>query len=141
MEGRTVREEILEATAELAAAIDERRWDDIAGTFLPHAHGYGADGREAIVATMRAHLGGCGPTQHLLGNHRVVVDGDHARSRSAARVRHEGAGPMIGERLEVLGDYDDEWVRVDGHWMLARRDFDLRIVDGPWGVLRPAELA
>jgi hypothetical protein len=140
VEDRTAREEVLEATADLAAAIDERRWDDIAATFLPDAEGYGANGRDAIVATMRAHLDGCGPTQHLLGNHRVDVKGDRARSRAAARVRHEGAGPMAGERLEVMGDYDDEWVRADGRWMLARRTFDMRIVDGPFGVLRPVDV-
>lgn len=136
MAAMTDREQVVETMAELAAATDGRRWGEVAATFLPDAHGYGQRGREAIVATMRDHLDGCGPTQHLLGNHRVRVDGDRARCRAAGRVHHEGAGPMAGHCLDVMGDYEDEWVRVEGAWYLAHRHFDMRIVDGPLEVLR-----
>lgn len=135
----TDRDQVVEAMAELAAAIDARRWDEVAATFLADADGYGAHGRDAIVATMRGHLDGCGPTQHLLGNHRVDLHGDRARCRAYGRVHHEGAGPMAGERLDVMGEYDDRWVRVDGRWRLATRTFDVRILDGPFEVLRPAD--
>lgn len=139
MAGTTDREQVVETMAELATAIDERRWGEVAATFLPDAHGYGARGRDTIVAVMRAHLDGCGPTQHLLGNHRVRLDGDRARCRAAGRVHHEGAGPMTGQCLDVMGEYEDEWVRVEGTWYLSYRHFDLRIVDGPLEVLRAGD--
>lgn len=139
MADMTDREQVVETMAELATAIDERRWGDVAATFLPDAHGYGQHGRDAIVAAMRNHLDGCGSTQHLLGNHRVQVDGDRARCRAAGRVYHQGAGPMAGERLDLLGEYEDEWVRVEGTWYLSYRYFDMQIVDGPLEVLRAAD--
>jgi SnoaL-like domain len=37
-------------------------------------------GREAIVKLLRDSLGGCGPTQHLLGNHTAYIDGDEAQA-------------------------------------------------------------
>ncbi|MFI0464283.1 nuclear transport factor 2 family protein [Saccharopolyspora sp. 5N102] len=134
----TAREEIVERLAELATAIDARDWAAVAAAFLPDAHGYSRDGVEAIVRQMRDHLDGCGPTQHLLGNHRVAVDGDTARSLTYARVHHVGAGPMAGRFFECMGEYDDRWVRTPGGWRLSSRTFDMRIVLGDFAVLRPA---
>lgn len=135
----TSRDEILEALAGLADAIDSRDWGRVGATFLPDASGYGAAGRDEIVARMRAHLDGVGRTQHLLGNHRVKVDGDTARSLSYARVYHVGAGPMEGSFYECCGEYDDRWVRTDDGWRLQQRVFDLQISLGDFTVLRPAD--
>src|SRR5699024_7080039 len=60
--------------------------------FTSDATGYARTGVEHVIAQVRAHLDGRGPTQHLLGNHRVSVDGDRARSRTSARVYDQGAG-------------------------------------------------
>lgn len=134
----TDREQIIERLATLAAAIDARDYDLIAATFAEDATGYGAQGREAIVANMQAHLGGVGATQHLLGNHRITVEGETAHSLTYARVHHVGAGPMAGSFYECLGEYDDRWVRAEGTWLLTHRWFEIRVSLGDFSVLRPA---
>ncbi|KAA5828428.1 nuclear transport factor 2 family protein [Saccharopolyspora hirsuta] len=133
------RDDIVERLAELAAAIDARDWDSVRAAFLPNAHAYRQDGADAIVRHLSEHLGGCGPTQHLLGNHRVAVDGNTARSLTYARVHHAGAGPAAGKSLECMGEYDDRWVRTPEGWRLSSRVFDMRIFQGDFDVFRPAE--
>ena len=127
---------LVELLAELAAATDARDWDTIAGLLTEDCVAYGARGPAAVVERMRAHLGGVGPTQHLLGNHRVGVDGDTARTLSYGRVHHVGAGPMTGSFYECLGDYDARWVRTADGWRLARRHFEIRVSLGDVAVLR-----
>jgi hypothetical protein len=134
----TDRDDILEALATVAAAIDARDWETIRSRFIPDTVAYGARGIEELIAQLQAFLGGVGPTQHLLGNHRISIDGDTARSRSYGRIHHVGAGPMDGAFYECLGEYDDHWVRTDAGWQISRRWFDIRIEMGDPAVLRPA---
>ncbi|WP_206065102.1 nuclear transport factor 2 family protein [Nocardioides sp. JQ2195] len=131
------RTQVIEQLAHIASALDRRDDDFLRDAFTPDAHGYGKDGAEAIVAQVRSHLGGVGATQHLLGNHRVTVDGDTARSLTYARVHHVGAGPMEGSFFECMGEYDDQWQRTPEGWKLARRRFDMQIMLGDFAVLRP----
>lgn len=135
----TDREALIERLAEFAAAIDARDWETIETLFTPDAHGYRVDGGPGpIIADMQAHLGGVGPTQHLLGNHRVRVDGDSARTLTYARIHHVGAGPMSGSFWECMGEYDDRWVRTERGWQICRRSLTIRISLGDFAVLRPA---
>ena len=135
----TDRDDILEALATVAAAIDARDWDTIRAHFTADTVAYGARGIDALIAQFEAFIGGVGPTQHLLGNHRVTIDGDTARSLSYGRIHHVGAGPMDGSFYECLGEYDDHWVRHDGRWLISRRWFEIRIERGDRAVLRPAD--
>lgn len=132
------RVEVLETLHRLQTAIDARDWDTIRATFLPDASGYGSRGVDAIVATMQAHLGGCGPTQHLLGNETVEFTDEGATTRAAARVYHVGAGSKDGAFFECMGDYSDTWVATPAGWRLRRRHFEMRIMLGDFGVLKPA---
>jgi hypothetical protein len=135
----TDRDDILEALAAVAAAIDARDWDTIRARFTPDTVAYGARGVDALIAQLEAFLGGVGATQHLLGNHRVTLDGDTARSLSYGRIHHVGAGPMEGSSYECMGEYDDHWVRTDAGWRISRRWFEIRIEIGDVAVLRPAD--
>jgi ketosteroid isomerase-like protein len=121
----------------VAAALDTRDWAALSAAFTADAHGYGARGREAIVARVRAHLGGCGPSQHLLGNVRVFVDGDTASSLAYARVYHVGTGGRSGAFYECLGEYTDAWARTSGGWLLTSRRFAVQIELGDRSVLQP----
>ncbi|HWU21390.1 MAG TPA: nuclear transport factor 2 family protein [Nocardioides sp.] len=133
------RTAVLETLYRLQSAIDARDWALVSATFLPDARGYGASGVEAIVARMRAHLDGCGPTQHLIGNSVVTFDGPAAATvRSAARVFHVGAGEKEGSSFECMGDYTDRFELVDGSWRLAHRRFEMRVMLGDFGVLKPS---
>ena len=132
------RDALVERLAELAAATDARDWSRIAALLTEDAVAYGATGPAAVLERMQAHLGGVGPSQHLLGNHRVTVEGDTARTLTYGRVHHVGAGPMAGSFYECMGDYDDQWRRTPSGWLLARRHFEIRISLGDMAVLRPA---
>jgi len=133
------RDQIVEALAEVAAALDARDWGTVRARFTPDTHAYGVHGLDALVEQLQAHLGGVGPTQHLLGNHRVTVDGDTARSLTYGRIHHVGAGPMDGSSYECLGEYDDHWARTSAGWRISRRWFEIRIEIGDFAVLRPSE--
>ncbi|MEV0974037.1 nuclear transport factor 2 family protein [Microtetraspora glauca] len=134
---RTDRDQIVERLAELASALDRRDWDRVGAAFTETATGYRRTGRAEIVRTVRSHLGGCGPSQHLLGNHRVAVDGDRARSLTYARVYHQGAGPWEGRSYECFGEYDDRWARTTDGWRITSRVFTITISLGDFDVLRP----
>jgi hypothetical protein len=133
------RDEIVEALAEIAAALDARDWGTVRARFTADTHAYGVHGQDALVEQLQAHLGGVGATQHLLGNHRVSVNGDSARSFTYGRIHHVGAGPMDGSSYECMGEYDDEWVRTSAGWRICRRWFEIRIELGYVAVLRPAD--
>lgn len=132
------RAALVELLADFAAATDARDWATIASLLTDDCVAYGARGPAAVVDRMQAHLGGVGPSQHLLGNHRVRVDSDGARTLTYGRVHHVGAGPMTGAFYECLGEYDDSWRRTASGWRLTRRHFEIRISLGDVAVLRPA---
>lgn len=132
------RDLIVEQLARFALATDARDWSTIEELLTEDAQAYSASGAAAAIVQMQAHLGGVGATQHLLGNHRVVVDGDRAQSFTYARVHHVGAGPMEGSFYECMGEYDDRWVRTPGGWRITYRSFEIRISLGDFAVLRPA---
>jgi SnoaL-like domain len=133
------RDQIVEALADVAAALDARDWGTVRARFTPDTNAYGVHGQDALVGQLQAHLGGVGATQHLLGNHRVSVDGDTARSLTYGRVHHVGTGPMGGSSYECMGEYDDHWLRTDAGWRISRRWFEVRIEIGDMAVLRPAD--
>lgn len=136
----SARSEVLEAVADFARSTDARDWVTLRGLLADDVRGYGTDGAEPVITQMRAHLDGCGPTQHLLGNHRVTLTGEEkARVWSYGRVMHLGAGDKTGQTLELFGEYDDTWVRKGSGWVLQRRAFEISISLGDWGVLRKAQ--
>jgi len=132
------RAQIVEALAQLASALDVRDWNGVAEAFASDARAYGRSGVDDILAVIQAHLGGCGPSQHLLGNHRIRIFGNTARSLTYARVYHCGAGQMAGKFFECFGEYDDHWIRELDAWRISQRVFDMRMQLGDFGVLRPA---
>lgn len=139
----TDRVQIIERLADVATALDTRDWAGLGALFTDHATGYGADGRDEIVKKVRAFLGGCGPSQHLLGNHRVEFDDDegtrHARSRTYARVMHLGARgtDLEGLTYECYGEYTDLWTRDSEGWRIRSRWFQISFDQGDFGVLQP----
>lgn len=133
-------DEIIDRLADVATALDTRDWAALGALFTESATGYGATGREAIVERVRDHLGGCGPSQHLLGNHRVEVDldgdPDRARSRTYGRVFHLGAGDLADLSYECFGEYTDLWTRTDQGWRISSRWFEVSFDRGDARVLR-----
>jgi hypothetical protein len=128
---------IVAVLSRCAAAFDQRDWAALDEVFTDDATAYGATGRDGVVATVRTFLGGCGPSQHLLGNHQITVDGDTARSTCKARVLHVGAGDRAELTYECCGNYRDELVRTQDGWRISARDFEVTISLGDFSVLQP----
>ncbi|MCB0994019.1 MAG: nuclear transport factor 2 family protein [Acidimicrobiales bacterium] len=126
------------ALARFAWILDHREWDHVGDVLAPDAEAYGEAGIDAVIEnSLRRHLGGCGPSQHLLGNAQIEVDGDRARSIVYARVHHRGAGERSHVWWECWGEYHDTWIRTPGGWRMTSRSFDVTIADGDMSVLQP----
>ncbi|WP_326750875.1 nuclear transport factor 2 family protein [Streptomyces hirsutus] len=64
-------------------------------------------------------------TRHVVTNIAVdVLDADHARGVSVAVELRDDQGPdglAVDTRPAIAGDYEDEFVRVDGRWLFRER--------------------
>lgn len=129
---------IVDALNLLSRLFDARAWDRIGEVMAPDVVAYDCHGLDSVITdSLRAHLGGCGPSQHLLGNHEVVVDGDRATSITKARVYHQGLGERSSRSFECLGDYHDTWARTGDGWRMVTRRFDVHVMLGDFSVLQP----
>jgi hypothetical protein len=136
------RQAIIAVLNSYAHCLDARDWPGLDEVFHPDAtavYGRRLESRSAIVDSIRGFLGGCGPSQHLLGNYEIHVDGDNAEAVTKARVIHVGAGPRAGlTSYEAIGVYRDRLVRTPGGWRITHRTFDVQISIGDIAVLQPA---
>ena len=122
-----------------ATCLDHRDWDGLDTVFAADVTGdYGAvlAGRARVVGMISGLLEGCGPTQHLLGNHVIDIDGDTARAATQARVIHTGAGERAGlTPYESIGAYHDVLYRTADGWRITHRRFAVRISIGDISIL------
>lgn len=126
-----------------ARACDQRDWSAMEDVFLEDATAdYGGlqhlQGREPIVAMIRVHLDGCGPSQHLLGNLLVDASDAAVESRVYVRAAHRGAGSMHDMTYESLAEYQDRWVSTPNGWRIAHRRMVISHEQGCRDILRPA---
>ncbi len=135
------REHIIDVLNRYADACDSRDWPLFERVFAPDATADYGDfqlaSRDAIVASIRNHLGGCGPSQHLLGNYEVAIAGDHATATCRVRAFHAGAGARRDSYYEVFGEYRDRLVRMRDGWRIAHRQMRVAIERGTREVLGP----
>ena len=125
-----------------ARLCDGRDWQAIAAVFSDNASAcYGErtlPDRAAILAMLRNHLGGCGPTQHLLGNLQVWVDDKgQVTSRIEVRASHRGAGEHQNQTFDCMGHYQDLWVHTPVGWRIAHRTMTVALEFGSRKVLAP----
>ncbi len=117
--------EIYRTLVAIARAMDERNWQAIDALTIGSMScdlGLGPQqGRDAFIHTMRSFLDECGPTQHLLGNVLIDVDGETASSKAYVSDMHVGADEKSQMTFRTLGDYHDQWRCVDGRWLLTHR--------------------
>ena len=125
MEDLIAHHQIARQLTDFARAMDERNWGRIAGILIDDAVadvGEGVlHGSAAFIATMRRYLDACGPTQHLLGNLIVDLNGDEAQSRCYVSDMHIGVGERDHLTFATLGDYHDRWRKIDGEWRMVER--------------------
>ena len=126
-----------------ARAMDERNWPALEAICNPDIvaeFGTGeVTGSAAVVELIRAYLDHCGPTQHLLGNILIDVNGDEATSEAYVADIHLSANADSDDYFRTLGNYMDRWVRVGDSWRLAERRKDNRALMGTMAVFNPAD--
>lgn len=125
-----------------ADACDRRDWALFEQVFTPdvtgdYGPGYQRPDRAAIIASIQSNLGGCGPTQHLLGNYDVAVDGDRATSTCRVRAYHCGSANEPELFYECFGRYEDELLRTPDGWRITHRRMRVDIERGTRSVLKP----
>lgn len=124
-----------------ARAMDERDWTAMAEILADDAVGDLGTGRlhgsAAMIGLIRQFLDNCGPTQHLLANVVIDVDGDTAISRAYVHDVHLSSDADPAVRFYTLGDYTDTWERrSDGSWKLRERFKTNRAHVGPLDIFR-----
>ncbi|OBI13293.1 DUF4440 domain-containing protein [Mycobacterium sp. E2327] len=118
--------DIERALKQFARAMDDRDWAAMAEILADDAEGDFGTGRlrgsAAIIELIRGFLDNCGPTQHLLANVVIDVDGDTAITRAYVHDVHLSSDANPATRFYTLGDYRDTWQRrADGSWALRER--------------------
>ncbi len=120
--------EIIQVANRYCFAIDAHDWDTLRrGVFTTDAvcdfgsHLGTREGVDGIIEVIAGALTPLDGSQHLVGSHLVEVDGDTATCRCylhGQHVRHDVEGDP---HFIVALTYDDELVRTDDGWRIARR--------------------
>ena len=136
------RHEIIDLLNRYATACDTRDWDLFKEIFTTDVEtDYGGDykfvNRQSIVNLIRSMLGGCGPTQHLLGNYRINLEKDRANSICSVRAFHAGTGDAEGQTFEMWGEYRDKLRRTKAGWRIVQRELAVTWIEGSAEVLKP----
>jgi hypothetical protein len=130
------RAEIEDLMARYLFAIDYADWDAYVATFAPDGELTFASGtskgRDAIRAAVTRFAEGIGrfyhtadgkpaKLRHIILQSVIRVEGERAWARTQwlEMANHgEGDQPKIG----TYGEYEDEMVKLDGHWLFAKRN-------------------
>lgn len=117
---------IEELVIEYAWLLDHQRWDDVAGLCTDDVvlfiRGREIAGQQGLAewAARRAERPNR-RTQHQMTLLRIeAVSGDEIHG-TAALVLHVAKTGGGGTYVDLIGEYRDEYVRVDGGWKFRRR--------------------
>jgi hypothetical protein len=106
-------------------ALDTKSFDALNDVFATDAtgmlNGVHCDTRDAIIARISGSLLRLDFTQHLVGNHQVVVTGDSATHRCQLHAQHVRTGTEGGDNFIIGGYYDDVFVRTAEGWRIKHR--------------------
>lgn len=131
-----------EVLCRYARLCDERDWSLIGDVFSEDARaeygGWPLRDCAAILSMLRKHLGGCGPTQHLLGNLQVEMTNGQVHSRISVRAAHRGSAQLRPLYYEAIGEYHDQWELTPAGWRISFRQMCMLMETGSRAVLRPA---
>ena len=124
MTEREDRQDISDLLVRYATGIDRRDWALFRTVFTDHCElDYGEIGTwdtvEAVTEFMQ-HAHASGQTLHRMSNHAITLDDDRATARTYVDMI------MVFDNksgVNAVGYYDDELVRSDGGWRIARRRF------------------
>jgi hypothetical protein len=133
---------VIETLDRYAVALDARDWPLLDRVFMPDATAdygeYRCASREEICKLVQRMLGGCGPTQHMLGVYRIEISGDEAASTCSIRAHHMGRGAEAQLEYECFGEYRDRLVRTPEGWRICHRAMRVTHETGTRAILKPA---
>jgi 3-phenylpropionate/cinnamic acid dioxygenase small subunit len=134
---------VMQLLIDYAKACDNRTWiafDTIFGPEVSVDYGgeFVIEGLDKVVGMIKSMLGGCGPTQHLLGNHEITINGNTAQSRCYVRAIHAGLGDEAETLYEVWAEYHDNLEYTSDGWRISHRKMLVHKETGSRGVLKPA---
>ena len=130
------RAEIEDLMARYLFAIDYADWDAYVATFAPDGELTFASGtskgRDAIRAAVTRFAEGIGrfyhtadgkpaKLRHIILQSVIRVEGDRAWARTQW-LEMANHGPNDEPKIGTYGLYEDEFRKVDGHWLIARRN-------------------
>lgn len=124
--------------------LDGKEWDEFAETLSPNVQAqYGKfifEDRDQLVAFMRKHMGRADMlTEHHVGHPVIDIDGDTARG--TWQLSDTVLMPEAGYLLRGAALYEDEYVRLDGRWLISRTgyartfEYHVRLSDLPSFIL------
>lgn len=120
------RADITEVLLRYATGIDRRDWDTFRTVFttdcvLDYGEIGSFTGLDAVTDYMDEVHALAGHTMHRLSNIVIALDGD----RATARTYVDGLilAPDNASGVSAVGIYDDELLRTDQGWRIARRVF------------------
>ena len=129
-----VDQDVAEVAVRYATGIDRRDWDLFRTCFTADVEADYGDigvwhGVDEITEFMTNIHEPCGHTMHRITNVAVTpVDDDRVRARSYVEALVLLADDQNGVR--ATGFYDDELVRTDDGWRIAKRRFTSVLVEG-----------
>lgn len=123
--GSADRAAIVQLTVDYCWALDTRDWEVLRRVFTPDAVtdlGLGGQhGVDEIIARVSGALTPLDDSQHFVGNHQVVIEGDTAKGRCYLRAQHVRKMPDGGDVFEIGGRYEDRYVRTADGWRICER--------------------
>ena len=119
------REEIIDLAVRYTWALDTKDVEQLRHVFTPDAtallRGVECDGVDQIIARIGGSILRLDRTQHLVGNHQVMVDGDTGTHRCHLQSQHVREGTEGGDNFLVGGYYEDRVVRTPAGWRITHR--------------------
>ena len=120
------RQDIADVLVRYATGIDRRDWPLFRTVFTDDCQlDYGEVGSwrgvDAVTEFMQQAHALAGHTMHRLTNQVIAVDGDSAQARTYVDALIMLADNNSG--VNAAGFYDDEFVRTERGWQIARRRF------------------
>ncbi len=138
------KSDIQDVLTTYATACDYRQWELLEKVFandvrVNYGDAFHLEGIPAVTDMIKSFLGGCGPTQHLLGNFRISVDGDSSESACYVQATHFGKETHEGKMYTTWAEYRDKLERKKDGWKIIHRHMFIINDTGSPEILGPAE--
>jgi len=139
-----VEREIHLVLCRFCTACDKRDWAMYETVLAPDVSMefpgfFSIEGRDAVIQSIRGQLGGCGPSQHLIGNLVVTAAGKSAESRCYARAFHRGKGDKADVTFEAFGEYVCRWRRLAEGWRVVEWRMEVQTEMGSKEIFGPGD--